>query len=65
MASPSRRDTATPPPWLSQLLEEGDRSPADAFFAQDAGALGAVAKKGMFAPLPDDLTGKVPETYRA
>ncbi|GAA4526222.1 iron ABC transporter substrate-binding protein [Nonomuraea ferruginea] len=48
-----------------QLLEEGDRSPADAFFAQDAGALGAVAKKGMFAPLPDDLTGKVPETYRA
>lgn len=48
-----------------QLLEEGDRSPADAFFAQDAGALGAVAKQGMFAPLPDDLTGKVPETYRA
>jgi iron(III) transport system substrate-binding protein len=49
----------------SQLLEEGDRSPADAFFAQDAGALGAVAKKGMFAPLPDEVVGRVPETYRA
>ncbi|MEU8249769.1 iron ABC transporter substrate-binding protein [Nonomuraea sp. NPDC048916] len=49
----------------SQLLEEGERSPADAFFAQDAGALGAVAKKGLFAPLPDDITGQVPESYRA
>lgn len=49
----------------SQLLEEGDKSPADVFFAQDAGALGAVAKKGMFAPLPDEVTGQVPQTYRA
>lgn len=49
----------------SQLLEEGDKSPADAFFAQDAGALGAVAKKGMFAVLPSEITDRVPETYRA
>ncbi|MFC0531724.1 iron ABC transporter substrate-binding protein [Phytohabitans kaempferiae] len=49
----------------SQLLEEGDRSPADAFFAQDAGALGAVAKNDMFAPLPDEVTAKVPDAYRA
>ena len=49
----------------SQLLEEGDRSPADVFFAQDAGALGAVAKKGMFAPLGEDVVNKVPQTYRA
>lgn len=49
----------------AQLLEEGDRSPADVFFAQDAGALGAVSKKGMFAALPADVTGKVPTTYRA
>ncbi|GAA1735756.1 iron ABC transporter substrate-binding protein [Luedemannella helvata] len=49
----------------SQLLEEGDKSPADVFFAQDAGALGAVAKKGMFAPLPNEVTGQVPESYRA
>lgn len=49
----------------AQLLEEGDRSPADVFFAQDAGALGAVSKKGMFATLPDETVNKVPETYRA
>jgi len=49
----------------AQLLEEGDRSPADVFYAQDAGALGAVAKKGMFAPLPDAVLNRVPAAYRA
>ena len=49
----------------AQLLEEGDRSPAEAFLAQDAGALGAVNKKGMFAALPDEVTTKVPADYRA
>jgi iron(III) transport system substrate-binding protein len=48
----------------AQLLEEGDRSPADVFFAQDAGALGAVSKKEMFAPLPDETLDKVPAGYR-
>jgi iron(III) transport system substrate-binding protein len=49
----------------AQLAEEGDRSPAEAFLAQDAGALGAVNKRGMFAALPADVVAKVPEGYRA
>jgi len=48
----------------AQLLEEGDRSPADIFFAQDAGALGAVSKKELFAPLHDETLNKVPAGYR-
>ncbi|MEJ3748570.1 iron ABC transporter substrate-binding protein [Actinomycetes bacterium KLBMP 9797] len=49
----------------AQLQEEGDKSPADVFFAQDAGALGAVAKDGLFAPLPAEVLGKVPAGYRS
>lgn len=49
----------------TQLLEEGDRSPADVFFAQDAGALGAVAKADRFSRLPGEVTDRVPATYRA
>ena len=37
------------------LLEEGDRSPADVFFAQDPGGLGAV--KTLFQTLPDHIYG--------
>jgi iron(III) transport system substrate-binding protein len=49
----------------AQLLEEGEKSPADVFFAQDAGALGAVTKAGIFDPLPSSATELVPEQYRA
>ncbi|HEU4426857.1 MAG TPA: iron ABC transporter substrate-binding protein [Pilimelia sp.] len=49
----------------AQLLEEGDKSPADVFFAQDAGALGAVAKGGLFASLPAEVLNKVAEPYRS
>jgi len=46
------------------LAEEGERSPADLFWAQDAGALGSVAGRGLFAPLPESITGSLPARYR-
>jgi iron(III) transport system substrate-binding protein len=41
------------------LLEEGQNSPADIFWAQDPGGLGAVADAGLFTPLPEDLLSRV------
>lgn len=49
----------------AQLLEEGQNSPADIFFAQDAGALGAVAKAGLLTKMPDEVLGLVPPQYSA
>ena len=46
------------------LLTEGEKSPAALFWAQDAGALGAVSKKGLFAKLPESIEMKVPSSFR-
>jgi iron(III) transport system substrate-binding protein len=45
------------------LIEEGRRTPADAFLAQDAAALGAVAQAGLTRRLPDDILSRVPERF--
>ncbi len=49
----------------AQILEEGAGSPAQVFFAQDAGALGAVEAAGLFATLPAGAVAAVPAEYRA
>jgi iron(III) transport system substrate-binding protein len=49
----------------AQLREEGDRTPADLFYAQDAGALGAAAKADLFGALPDSLLGLVPAAFQS
>ena len=46
------------------LLTEGDKSPAALFWAQDAGALGAVSKKAMFEKLPETILTQVPSNFR-
>lgn len=48
-----------------QILEEGKNSPADVFFSQDAGSLGALQKEGIFTALPPEILSKVPEKFRS
>ncbi len=45
------------------LLEEGEATRAGVFLSQDAGALGAVSKEGLFAALPSEITNTVPEGF--
>jgi iron(III) transport system substrate-binding protein len=45
------------------LLEEGNSSPADIFFAQDPGGLGAVQAAGLLAPLRQETLDKVPSRF--
>jgi iron(III) transport system substrate-binding protein len=47
------------------LLEEGANSPADVYFAQDAGALGAVAEAGQLRALPEEVLARVPPALRS
>jgi len=44
------------------IAEEGGNSPADVFFAQDPGSLGAVEEQ--LAKLPDDVLNRVDERFR-
>jgi len=47
------------------ILEEGDNSPADIFFAQDAGALGAIDAEDRLRPLDQAILDLVPAGFRA
>jgi iron(III) transport system substrate-binding protein len=47
------------------ILEEGDASPADLFFGQDAGALGALAADGRLVELPGELLDRVDARFRS
>lgn len=47
------------------IAEEGANTPADLFYAQDAGALGALELAGRFAVLPGDIIGDVDRRFRS
>ncbi|ARS89192.1 extracellular solute-binding protein [Natrarchaeobaculum aegyptiacum] len=49
---------------VNQLEQEGDATPADVFYSQDPGALGAVHDMGLVQQLPSDVVETVPESYR-
>ncbi|MGH2616189.1 MAG: iron ABC transporter substrate-binding protein [Thermomicrobiales bacterium] len=46
------------------ILEEGENTPAGAFLAQDAGALGLLADEGRFQQLPEELLALVDPRFR-
>ncbi|UVE94869.1 iron ABC transporter substrate-binding protein [Dietzia sp. B32] len=56
---------ASTPEMAAQIAEEGEASPADVFFSQDAGALGALDNAGLLQELDESVTGVVPAEYRA
>jgi iron(III) transport system substrate-binding protein len=47
------------------LLEEGKNSPADLFFAQDAGALGAIEKGSRTLPISANILNRVDSQFRS
>lgn len=47
------------------LLEEGENSPADIFYAQDPGGLGAVSDTGLLVPLPAETLAKTESRFQS
>ena len=48
----------------AQVLEEGEVSPADVYYGQDAGALGQLAAEGRLRGLSAEILDRVPEGFR-
>lgn len=46
------------------IAEEGENTPADVFFAQDAGSLGSIGQEGLLAELPAQTLEQVDERFR-
>lgn len=47
------------------ILEEGQNSPADIYFAQDAGALGALSKEGRLLAIPAQVLQGVDDAFKS
>lgn len=47
-----------------QLKEEGERSPADVIWVQDAGTLESLTKAKLFATLPDELYKNIGDNFK-
>lgn len=56
---------ASSPELAATILEEGPRSPADVFFAQDSATLGLMEREGRLAELPAETVAAVPAGFRA
>ena len=48
----------------NQLVQEGDRSPADVFLTENSPAMSLVESKDLFAPLNQTTLDRIPEQYR-
>ncbi|MGE3986303.1 MAG: iron ABC transporter substrate-binding protein [Dehalococcoidia bacterium] len=47
------------------ILEEGDKTPADIYYGQDVGALGALKNEGMLLKIDDATLNKVDPAFRS
>lgn len=47
------------------IIEEGENSPADVYFGQDAGAVGALQKEQLLATLPEAILDRVAPRFRS
>jgi iron(III) transport system substrate-binding protein len=47
------------------ILEEGGNTPADVYYGQDVGAIGALKSAGRLAPLPQETLDRVPPAFRS